>query len=162
VTTSISPDLTTAHHRKPAAGGRRRYYHHRTQNGATDYITLTPELIHCLSNNKLMSTTSSTSSTPSYSLRLRLLSAVDLPPSLSPSVPLCPWFELGLVDTSAHDDDTDGEDRAKKELHPKWETDERQRRESTRENEACALLRRLKSDMVRTSAFKIMTKVSLF
>ena len=25
-----------------------------------------------------------------YSLRVRLLSAVDLPPSLSPSVPLCP------------------------------------------------------------------------
>ena len=33
-----------------------------------------------------------------YSLRVRLLSAVDLPPSLSPSVPLCPWFRFGLVE----------------------------------------------------------------
>jgi hypothetical protein len=33
-----------------------------------------------------------------WSLRVRLLSAVDLPPSLSPSVPLCPWFTLGLVE----------------------------------------------------------------
>ena len=33
-----------------------------------------------------------------WSIRVRLLSAVDLPPSLSPSVPLCPWFALGLVE----------------------------------------------------------------
>ncbi|KAL7552165.1 hypothetical protein ACHAWF_015388 [Thalassiosira exigua] len=33
-----------------------------------------------------------------WSLRVRLLSAVDLPPSLSPNVPLCPWFRLGLVE----------------------------------------------------------------
>ena len=33
-----------------------------------------------------------------WSLRVRLLSAVDLPPSLSPTVPLCPWFKFGLVD----------------------------------------------------------------
>ena len=33
-----------------------------------------------------------------WSLRVRLLSAVDLPPSLSPNVPLCPMFKFGLVD----------------------------------------------------------------
>ena len=33
-----------------------------------------------------------------WSLRVRLLSAVDLPPSLSPTVPLCPFFKFGLVE----------------------------------------------------------------
>ena len=33
-----------------------------------------------------------------WSIRVRLLSAVDLPPSLSPEVPLCPWFAFGLVE----------------------------------------------------------------
>ena len=33
-----------------------------------------------------------------WSVRVRLLSAVDLPPSLSPTVPLCPWFKFGLVE----------------------------------------------------------------
>ena len=50
-----------------------------------------------------------------WSLRVRLLSAVDLPPSLSPTVPLCPWFKFGLVEdivaalegTDEHDDDGD-------------------------------------------------------
>lgn len=50
------------------------------------------------------SESSSTSSASSdeeeeqWSLRVRLLSAVDLPPSLSPTVPLCPWFKFGLVE----------------------------------------------------------------
>ena len=35
-----------------------------------------------------------------WSVRLRLLNAVDLPPSPSPSVPLCPWFQFGLVEDS--------------------------------------------------------------
>jgi hypothetical protein len=51
-----------------------------------------------------------------WSLRVRLLSAVDLPPSLSPTVPLCPWFKFGLVEdivaalegTDEHDDADDG------------------------------------------------------
>lgn len=75
-----------------------------------------------------------------YSLRVRLLSAVDLPPSLSPTVPLCPWFMFGLVEdvngvsladdgggrqTTRGGDDNGGieeeEERRQKRLHPKWE-----------------------------------------
>jgi hypothetical protein len=127
-----------------------------------------------------MSTSSSSTDDQSYSLRLRLLSAVDLPPSLSPNVPLCPWFELGLVNTSANDDDgadnegdADGmEHREKRELHPKWEAEEEDEKPQQqqqqmdksshgKESEACRLLKRLKGRDVRTSAFKIMTKVSV-
>lgn len=59
--------------------------------------------------------TSSSSTTSSdeeqWSLRVRLLSAVDLPPSLSPAVPLCPWFKFGLVeDIVAALEDGDRED----------------------------------------------------
>lgn len=43
-----------------------------------------------------------------WSIRVRLLSAVDLPPSLSPEVPLCPWFAFGLVEdvNAAFDNNT--------------------------------------------------------
>ena len=44
-----------------------------------------------------------------WSIRVRLLSAVDLPPSLSPEVPLCPWFAFGLVeDVNAAFDNNNG------------------------------------------------------
>jgi hypothetical protein len=57
-----------------------------------------------------------------WSLRVRLLSAVDLPPSLSPTVPLCPWFKFGLVEdivaalegTDEHDD-ADGDSNEEEE-----------------------------------------------
>ena len=127
-----------------------------------------------------MSTSSSSTDDQSYSLRLRLLSAVDLPPSLSPNVPLCPWFELGLVSTSANDDDDDADNegdadrmdhREKRELHQKWEVEEEDEKPQQqqqmdksshgKESEACRLFKRLKGRDVRTSAFKIMTKVSV-
>ena len=66
------------------------------------------------------SSSSSSSSSEDYeeqwSLRVRLLSAVDLPPSLSPTVPLCPWFKFGLVEDivaalSQETADTDGGDQ---------------------------------------------------
>ena len=71
-----------------------------------------------------------------WSLRVRLLSAVDLPPSLSPSVPLCPWFKFGLVeDVNAALDKVAEEkkreadrakliERKKRTLHPKREQEE--------------------------------------
>lgn len=115
-----------------------------------------------------------------YSLRVRLLSAVDLPPSLSPNVPLCPWFELGLADGGGgeeedHDDDGQHDGGGgKRELHPKWQEetedndgddsprggeDQRQKKAGGNESEASKLLRKLPSSSIRTSAFKIMTKV---
>ncbi|KAL9187155.1 hypothetical protein ACHAXT_010875 [Thalassiosira profunda] len=78
----------------------------------------------------------------SWSLRVRLLSAVDLPPSLSPNVPLCPWFRFGLVeDVNAALDEVEEEkkkeqdrlkeekkkeqeERKKRTLHPKREGDD--------------------------------------
>eukprot|EP00804_Cyclotella_cryptica_P013031 CCRYP_002346-RC/>CCRYP_002346-RC protein AED:0.04 eAED:0.04 QI:400/1/1/1/1/0.85/7/1256/1761 len=122
-----------------------------------------------------------------YSLRVRLLSAVDLPPSLSPNVPLCPWFELGLVDGGEEDDDHDenhnhdggGGGGGKRELHPKWEEEEEEEDEKDdvpksgeggdnrshkksggNESEASKLLKKLPSSSIRTSAFKIMTKAT--
>lgn len=38
-----------------------------------------------------------------WSLRVRLISAVDLPPSIVPSVPLCPFFKFGLITESEAD-----------------------------------------------------------
>lgn len=102
-----------------------------------------------------------------YSLRVRLLSAVDLPPSLSPNVPLCPWFELGLVkgDQNEDDDDENLNVGGKRELMPKWseeggDEEEKEQDMGNAESEASQLLKRLPPSAVRTSAFKIMTKVS--
>ena len=71
------------------------------------------------SDDDTSSKSSSTSSASSdeeeeqWSLRVRLLSAVDLPPSLSPTVPLCPWFKFGLVeDIVAALESTDDNDNA--------------------------------------------------
>ena len=91
-------------------------------------------------------------------------------------MPLCPWFELGLVDlddihANNNDDDSANKNdnekllfREKRELHPKWEMEESelsttQQQQEGQEGEACRLLKRLKRGDVRTSAFKIMTKV---
>ena len=89
-------------------------------------------------------------------------------------MPLCPWFELGLVDLddihANNDDDSANKNdnekllfREKRELHPKWEMEESelstQQQQEGQEGEACRLLKRLKRGHVRTSAFKIMTKV---
>ena len=62
-----------------------------------------------------------------WSLRVRLLSAVDLPPSLSPTVPLCPWFKFGLVedivaalegtDDDDADDDSDSNEEEEGQRH---------------------------------------------
>lgn len=61
--------------------------------------------------------------------------------------------------------------REKRELHPKWEAEEEDEKPQQqqqmdksshgKESEACRLLKRLKGRDVRTSAFKIMTKVSV-
>ena len=106
-----------------------------------------------------------------YSLRVRLLSAVDLPPSLSPNVPHCPWFELGLADGGEEDEDQADRQTprsgTKKDLHPKWEEEEKEeggdsephKKAGENESEASKLLRKLPPSSIRTSAFKIMTKV---
>ena len=61
-------------------------------NAQDIYITMTS------SSSSSASSSSSTEEAEQWSLRVRLLSAVDLPPSLSPAVPLCPWFKFGVVD----------------------------------------------------------------
>lgn len=61
------------------------------------------------------------------------------------------------------------EHREKRELHPKWEAEEEDKKPQQKqqmdksshgkESEACRLLKRLNGRDVRTSAFKIMAKV---
>ena len=70
-----------------------------------------------------------------WSLTVRLLSAVDLPPSLSPAVPLCPWFKFGLVeDVNAALDRVEEEDKKK--------AAEREERRKQREEEEAAAAER--------------------
>ncbi|EJK76891.1 hypothetical protein THAOC_01322, partial [Thalassiosira oceanica] len=63
-----------------------------------------------------------------YSLVVRLLSAVDLPPSLSPSVPLCPWFRLGLVEDLGEALDGVSEERRRARAREESGREERGRR----------------------------------
>ena len=84
-------------------------------------------------------------------------------------MPLCPWFELGLVDgdVSSDSDEDEGMDSSeKRELQHKCEQQEERETGTSQtvqnddESDACKLLKGLKASSIRTSAFKIMTKVS--